>query len=498
MKKLLALLLALVLVFSLVACSTKTDETTAETNETSAEGETAAEGETTAEGEVPTIKYMVHAAGENKADIEAALNARLDELEAGYHVSLITYSWDNYDQKLGLAARGAAAEEEIFDLATTASWLGPYATLVNDGTLLDITEVLDKHPDLKATLTDAQIKGATINGGLYGIPTSIDTAPTARDYFAWNVPQLESIGLTAEDVNDIDTIEELEPVLAKWKEANPDKYPMRGGDAWAFRRINLITTKEDGSAEVSNVYAEDWLKEKFEVIAKYKEAGYLHPDAGTDIATEAQKAEDQWLVFRAEGEAGSFATWTDAEKVQVKAVPVGDDNIIYSGMVQGKLASVYAHSQYADQAVDFVEKLTLDPTIANILYWGIEGKSYEVVDGKAQWIEGQTFWNPWQNQWPNRSALPSVSGVALDSPEMKEAIAKHTDGQISAADLGFQPSPELSEKIAQVSTAADAMKDIQNGRIEMLDGMLTKIKEAGVDEVVTELKAEFEAWQAEQ
>lgn len=497
MKKLVALLLALVLVFALVACSSNEEtavegESTSETNETSESGD--------ASGEVPVLKYMVLSGGTGKDMIEEALNARLDELEAGYHISLIPYGWDNYAEKVGLSARGAAADEEIFDLATTASWLGPYATLVREETLLDLTPYLDAQPELKESLSESSLKGATINGGLYGIQTIIDGTPMARDYYGWNLTELEKIGMTEEDVKGIDTIEELEPILKAYKEKFPEKYPLRGGGGLAFRRINLLTTKPDGSYEINNVYEQPWLREKFEVTAKYLEAGYLHPEAGNPAAEELQKSVDQWLVFKAEGEPGAYATWEEQNGTPIYMEPSAEDTVVYANIVQGKLTSVYRHTKYPEQAVDFIAKAKFDEKIQNILAWGIEGETYTLDEnGRAVWVEGQELWNPWQHQWSNDKRIASTVGDPVESDIMQEKIKAHNEALIPSADLGFTPSVELQEKMDQIFAATDPyMLDAQNGRIDFLDTMIQAAKDAGVDEVVEELTKEFEAWKAEQ
>ena len=69
MKRLLALLLALVLTFSLVACGNGGDN-----------------GET---GEKPVVKYLILGGGNEVEKIEGKINERLDELEAGYTIKEI-------------------------------------------------------------------------------------------------------------------------------------------------------------------------------------------------------------------------------------------------------------------------------------------------------------------------------------------------------------------------------------------------------------------------
>lgn len=505
MKKILAMLLALVLVFSLVACGTTNKETTTETSaETTTETkeETSAENNTT--GEKPVIKYMVLSGGDDVAAIETALNARLDELNAGYHVKLIIGGWDNYSDKIGLAARGAAEDSETFDVATTASWLGNYQGLVREETLLDLTPYVNKVPKLMSTLTDASTKGLSANGGLYGIQTIIDGAPVARDYFGWNVNALEKLGLTTDDVKDLNTTEAIEPILAKFKEANPDKYPMRPSNGWVYRRVGLLTTFSDGKYEISNPYETEWFKNKFETVAKYRELGYLHPESGSELFKDQQKSGDEWLVFREEGEPNAQGIWTNSETnnngtpTPVFAVPAAEDNVIYGGMVQGKLTSVYRHTKYPEFAVDLIEKVVTDEGIQNILAWGIEGQTYtKEADGKVKWIDGQSKWSPWQNQWTNTVRYTAVGSDSLDSPEMKAKVEAHNKGYINSVDLGFLPSPELQEKIQQAGVGSGAV-EIQNGIRSAYEREIQNQKNNGIDDAIKMLKTEFEAWKAQQ
>lgn len=497
MKKLLALLMALVLTFALVACNTSTQEKPAtDGGQTQTDNK---ETETPATEEKPVLKYLVLAGGENYSDVEAAINARLDELEAGYHIKLLTGGWDNYGEKVGLAARGATGEEDRFDLATTASWLGNFRALAEEQTLLDISEILPKAaPELNKVVSDMSKAGASINGKLYGIQTIIDGAPMARDMLIWNIGELEKIGKTIEDVKGITTTEGLEPIIKEWKEKFPEKFPMNG-DTWAIRRLgNFVRTNSDGTYEVKNILKSDELKHQFEVVAKFVEAGYLHKESGVEGSTFKQEEPDTWLVSRGEGEPGSEADWTNQKKTPVFAVPMTEDNVLYNDMVQGKLTSVYAHTKYPEQAVNFIEKVKLDPTIQNLLAFGIEGTHYDLVDGKVQAKE-QSLWNPWMNQWSNDVRLATTAGVDKNSEEMQAKIKAFVDPIVPSADLGFYPSPELQEKLTLVGEKAGTfMRDLQNGRIDVYDEWVKGLDEVNSDQVVEELKAEFEAWKAQQ
>lgn len=481
MKKIIASMLALVLVFGLVACGQKKNETKKEEKK----------------AETPTITYLVHASGKDKDKVAEKINERLAELKAGYKIKFMAFSWGDYETKIGLLARGA--DKETFDLATTASWLGPFKTLVADKALLDLTPYLEKNaPKLAKSLTDAQKAGASIDGKLYGIQTIIDKAPMARDMFIWNVKELEKIGKKPADVQNITDTKGLEPILKAYKEKFPEKTPMRG-DVWAERRLdNFIRTKSDGTYTVENYLASPELKAKFELVAKYRDAGYLGKESGTenDPLKETQKQPDQWLVSRGEGEPGSEATWTDSNKTPVVAVPVAEDNILYNENVQGKLTSVYAHTKYPEQAVNFIELARFDEKIQNLLAWGIEGTHYNVKDGRAVPVDKQEGWSPWRNQWSNDVRIPEPAGADINSPELQKKIEEYIKPIVPAADLGFNPSPDLQQKITNVLAARDGIGDLQNGRMDVYEEFVNRVKSAGADEMVKELKAEFDAWYA--
>lgn len=497
MKKLWASLLALVMMFSFVACgdnSTEPDNNDGGGTDTSTEESK----DDTAEGPVE-LTYMLHASGDNKEKIEKAVNDRLKELDKNYTVKFIIFSWDNYDQKVALAAKGASADEQ-FDLATTASWLGPFATLAKEGSFYDLNPILEEAaPKLAETLTDAQMKGASIDGKLYGIQTIIDKAPMARDHYIWNVEQLESIGFTEEDVKDATDLDSIEPFIKAWKEKNPEKYPMRANkdSAWAFRRLgNYVRTNEDGSYEIEEFLKSDELKQRFEKVAEYREAGYIHPEAGLDIAEGTQQEPDTWLVAKGEGEPGAIADWTQQNETPIAAYPIPEDDTLYNDAVQGKLTAVYAHTEHPKEALNFIETMRFDETIQDLMAYGIEGEEYELVDGKVKLAEEREEWSPWANQWSNDVRTPLETALDIDSPEMQERIKRHNDPIIPSADLGFTPSDELIRMMSDVRT--EALADLQVGRLDSYDLFIQDLDSSGYSEVVEKYKEEFEAWKAEQ
>ncbi|MDO5026244.1 MAG: hypothetical protein Q4E50_00270 [Tissierellia bacterium] len=485
-RKVLALLLALTMVFALAACGKDNKPSTSAENS----------GENS--GEKATITYLLLGSGKDMTEVEAKINERLDELKANYNVKLLMYGWDNYAEKLGLAARGSG---DKFDLATTASWLGPYATLVNDQGFADITDLLDKNaPELKKSLSEEQLKGVSIDGKIYGIPTTIDRVPMARDHFIWNINELEKIGKKPEDVDKLDTVESLEPILKEYKEKFPEKYPLDGGSEWAVRRVdNLIKTNEDGSALIENIFAADYMKTAFETAKKYADAKYIHPEAGVDGSTFKQDDPDTWLVKRGEGEPGALGDWTAAYKTPIHTVFTAEDIYIGNANVQGKITAVYNHSENKEEAVNFIEKIATDEVIQNLLAWGIEGKHYTLKDGKAiPDAKKDEGWAGWGNQFvSNEKRHPNENQYKPEDPALKERIDAHLKDLKPGADLGFNPSQDLVEKLNQINEVKNTYyPELSRGRGDYA-AFLQALKDANVDSVVEELQTEYDAWKAQ-
>ncbi|QZO75650.1 extracellular solute-binding protein [Helcococcus kunzii] len=508
MKKLISLLLALVMVFSLVACGNTNTDTKGESTKESVDeskdqskDESKDEGkEGAANGEKVEIKYLILSAGDGKDAVEKAINDRLNALGKNYTVKLLLMGWDNLNERVGLSARGAAGPEDTFDLATTASWIGPYQTLVDEDTLLELDPILEEAaPKLAESLTEEQKAAVTIDGHMYGIPTVIDKAIIARDHLLWNVNELAEIGMKPEDVENIRDIEGLEPILKKYKEKFPDSYPLFGKH-WGNRRNNFIETAKDGSYVVQNPYESAEYKKAGELAQKYRDAGYMHPRIDEEGSDDIHKQE-KWLVRRDEGEPSAEETWTNQYEMPIKAYTFEKDNVILNGIVQGKLTSIYKHTKHPKEALNFIELVRFDKEIQNILSYGIEGVNYDIKDGKVvakEKVADKDKWEPWQNQFSNDLRIPTDKGTALDDPAMKERIEKHNSELYGSADLGFTPSKELREEMNAAQADLTQVTDIERGRFnENYDSLVQTLKDRNIDEIVQKLKTEFDAWYKE-
>ncbi|WP_234025874.1 extracellular solute-binding protein [Anaerococcus sp. Marseille-P3915] len=114
--------------------------------------------------EIPTLTYYdVGTPQEGTEEVVKAINEYLDKKEAGYHINLQFFDWGEYEQRLQLASNAG----DDWDIAFTANWSGPYKNLAEKGAFADITDLInEKGKDIKDSLSEDVIKGASINGRL--------------------------------------------------------------------------------------------------------------------------------------------------------------------------------------------------------------------------------------------------------------------------------------------------------------------------------------------
>jgi putative aldouronate transport system substrate-binding protein len=160
MKRIIALLLLVAMTLGLLAgCGAKTPEN--KPNE-------GAQGVDTSET-VNLTMYLYGSAGVANQDILDALNEiLLKEINATLEIKYI--DWGDIATKYPLM--WASGEE--FDMSYVASNTNtPYALLVNQECLVDITDMLDTvAPTLKAELDQVAWDSMNVNGRIYGVPST--------------------------------------------------------------------------------------------------------------------------------------------------------------------------------------------------------------------------------------------------------------------------------------------------------------------------------------
>lgn len=416
-KKLISMLLSISMVALLVTgCGTTSEEEVdesahAEASENLDEGEDEEETEAKAEendGEITEINYWTWEAGDGTAgsnslgkEVEAAINA-ITEKEIGVHVNFNWVNGADYATQLSLAILNG---EQVDVADYYYSGAGTFSQLYSSGSIMDITDLAAKYaPDAVKTIGDTVLSGVTMGGKLYGIPTY--RILNSNFYIIMRGDILDDLGLRDEAKN-MKTWADYEKIMAAVKDSGFSGYATGGGagfgmisnagciyqgenisDSVVFDPLGdvyfAVTTDQNGKA-VNQVAMEE-SKNQFKMFKNWMDAGYMYPDSAFD-STGAKELFNQGVLFSvfAASEYGVETSWRassgyDCECYLVGEAPLNTSNVQKFGLV------LPTTCKEPEAAMKWINLLYTNPEIMNLITWGIEGKSYEVADGVAQYI----------------------------------------------------------------------------------------------------------------
>ncbi len=529
MKKLLALLLALVMVVSLVACGVQNqpEETKAPAADKPEETKAPVE-ETEAPKEPVTITYhYLNSVGEQEYtdDVEEKLNEILKNLEGYEHISidLVPHDW-NYPSNLALAQ----ANGDQIDIFNTFSL--DYTTMIANGDMMELNDLLEAYPGVASDVPDWLIAYGSINGTQYYIPTYQMACNPAHFYAPKEYFEMyyEASGNNRDDVVRIlqtGTIEEIldfyEAFYVAVVEATgitTKKMPdLREPFQW------ILKDEIDGSYGnlVYPMGAEEpvyWpMTEEFKTILKrtnqwYKNGWMLQ--SGEDPNYDFLTNDNAMVYCVSEGamSAEDYAKTRSSEAAgELDAISMKKNFFIGSAWAAGGNA-IYADCEHPEEAMMIIELLMSEKCLEffNTLCWGLEGIHYEFVDeaagkiktlefegsqgmadttyAKWNWNTGNIF-NGWTNQATADGYLEYIEDVIHTGPDTVVSPYMGIYWDFSAV------SNELSQVKAvngEYYKGLHRAEDLDTAYAEYMD----KLEAAGIQTIMDEIIKQSDAWLA--
>ena len=307
MKRRLAMaVLAAVMLFSATGCGNS--EGAGSGSVTESGGGTAS---TADEGSYTTVKVsslIFNTLSSETESVEEAINSYIREnTDVKVQIDLDFYDASSYQQQYQMQI-GAGEEMDLL-IAT------PLGDSITKGYVQPIT---DKVTELCADAIE-EIGGAEnlapgiFDGEVYAVP--VNRGYSTHYYFIYRKDMLEAVGMTKEDIK---TVEDVEEVLMKIKEAYPDMIPLAPLNMNAYYLDALFTGGNGAQVDflgdamqtaagciigddltVQNYYASDVFKQTVETAYRWRQAGLLTQD--TSVSPDS--APDLLSAGRA------FATW---------------------------------------------------------------------------------------------------------------------------------------------------------------------------------------------
>lgn len=408
-------------------------------------------------------------------------------------VTLNQIDWGEYDQKMSALINAG----EKFDLAFTASWLGGFNYLTNarKGGFQDITDYLkEDNKELKATLDEKFWQGAEIDGKVYVVPTQKEIAAT--EFFVFNKELVDKYKVPYEEIK---TYSDLEPWLKLIKEKE-DIFPwyMSEGykNPYEFDELNTSVgiNLEGDKDKITDYYFEAPYVERVKKVRDFMQAGYINENAA--LAKQTDIVGKDWFVTSTVMGPLDTATVKDQVKRDVVVTQM-TDSIVTNASAVGSGTVVGANSEHPAEAVKFLEAVNTDPVLMNLLAYGIEGTHYEKTgDNTIKWLDAHSNYTTPYYMFGNYFNLYHAEGAQLDEWDvLKEYNAQATPSPA----LGFNfDTTNVSTQIAALNNVQEEFKNLINtGSVdptENLTKMETKMKAAGMDEIIKEMQKQYDQW----
>ena len=531
MKKILAILLALVMVLALVACqpsdSKPTDGATTPVATDGAD-DTAAPTEETLEP--VTLRMWFHGSTvtpDASATVMEAVNAYLGE-KLNVTLEPIWGTWGDFDE----ATKTALAGGDDVDIYFTCNWSGDeYNKYARDGYWVRLDgedDLLGNYgADIKALIPQGIWDCAMTDGadgmGIYAVPGLKDTA--TQNCWDVNGTLLADLGY------DVDAVcaagldyysDDFAAMLKAAKDAKGgDFYPLLieaavlermvthssiiTGDVNSTNVLSYYYDAEDPSKDLGNTIVNKFATDEFAKFAaktyEYAQAGFISPScqqAGTanDYLT-ATRASGQYLFGTQVYAYGCEIEFANARGIDVRMVP---ETAPYMDCTsgQGAMMAISATSKNPERAMMFLNLLNSDSELMTMVNYGVEGFTYSKNDdGTITFIdENRANYSPWRNGVGNVRILPPTAAEGLT---YWDDFSAYYDAA-KALPLGgfiFDSSALENEAAALGNVCAQYAFNLMSGAVDPateLPTFLSALEEAGINDFVGAAQEQLAAY----
>lgn len=473
MKKVVAILCVLCMVFGMVGCGTSTTST----------------------GELTTVTWYLPMNAQDDIQMIEDRAAEITVPLTNVKMDIVTIDTSSFGERMNMNMASALD----FDLAFTG-YLNPYQRAVQQGGVYDITDLLTKEtPKLWESLPEYIWDSARVDGRIYGVPNLQGLAnPTAAYY------QTEYINKYNFDYEAVTKPEDMEPLFEKLKANEPDVYPYRPNwetKPWTDPVYEIIDAtvviRIDGSSpEVMYLYDTPEYKHAIETLHSWYEKGYIRKDLlSSGDATADMKAGKYPVVH---------AGWLPGAEINQKTQMGGRDVVAKPVMTPymnrsaalSTVNSVGAWSKHPVEALKMLELMNTNKELYNTICFGIEGEHYEVVEeGKVRQIKDGGYFLTTDWMFGNQFNAFVREGQDLDVWEQTKAL---NESAIKSPLMGFvldtDPIKNEISQFSAVKSEFDVGRFIVDG-FKDWDEFDAKRKAAGSDKILAEIQKQVnEFW----
>ncbi len=532
-KKIFAILAVVFLLSSVFGCApaqqaTEAVQPTAAAVEPTKAGEpTMAPEPTTAPvmGDSVTLDYYIVGAADTdqRPAVEEAINAYIEPM-IGAKVSFHIIPWADWATK---AVTGMEAGEKM-DIFFTADWYY-YMQLASEGLFTPLNDptgpngnLLEKYGQgILTSLNPAFVTGTQIDGVNYAVPTNKELS--VPQGFVYNVAWADEIGFTDEDAAMVKSMKDLEPWLAKAKEAHPDEYPYLTDGGLGFMQwvhgfasnvsdyvVNMQAgPKADGSWDETILvpFETPWMSEYLTTVRDWYEKGYINPDAGlTTFDTSQDMNAGKFFIepMPLKGnniKAQELVIASGNPDLQLKEI-YGMPKIVVSNDTGGSMLAIPTVSDHPVEAMKLINLMHTDKKLINMMLYGPEGSFWNYdADGRVNILN-----DAWISAHPGAWVWGDVTVQSVtnkEDPQKNQMLIDYSKDALAHPSLGFRFRTEpVAAEVTAIQTVVDGMqRALLTGYVDPaveLPNFIQALKDAGLEKVQAEIQKQYSDWKATQ
>lgn len=448
--------------------------------------------------------------GEAQKDTELVMEKVNDYLmgKIGVKLKVITVEGTDYTKKMQVVINTGAK----WDLCFSSSWANDYLQNAAKGAFLELNDRIE-NTQMYDTIDERFWEAAKVQGKIYGVPSGKELANMPM--WVFTKEYVDKYNIPYETIH---TLEDLEPWLELIQEKEPDVIPLYLTKDYTapiyMDRIQDPVGIEygDQTLTVKNVFDTEKMQETLQTMRRYYTKGYVNQDAATASDDRSRKR----FVTKGDGQPLAEVIWGKELGYEVVASPIMETQIT-NASARGALTAVNARSEHPEEAVEVLNLINTDSYLRNLLNYGIEGVHWErveVSEEEAAEAEGKPYVYDCKvhlipEKFRDYSVIYWVQGglfntyVLENEPIDKWARFKeYNDASREAPSFGFDFHLEAVEtQVAGFREVLDEFgKALYTGSVdpdEYLPKLKEKLEKAGIEDVITEMQQQVNAWKEE-
>lgn len=460
------------------------------------------EKQSSAEGSEKTEKVIWYQVGEEPKDFDQVMekvNEKMKE-DIGLELDMRLIPDGDYQQKIGVMINSG----EEYDIAFING--SDYVNYGNKDAFLDLMPYLDKElKEATDRLNDGFIKGAAMGDKLNAFP--VNNALATTEYWVFNKELVDKYDL---NVDNVQTLQDLGPILAEFSEKNDDPSitPIGMTSTSVYAPYDFINGQtlgvpfEGETDTIVNVYETEEMQNNIKTMHEYYEKGYILKDAATITSNPFPLDGGNWLVRRESGgdETSIKNALVNLAKKDLILKPL---NSAYktTGFARVGMHAVSASSKKQTEALELLNYVNTNKEVADLLVYGIEGQHYDRnEDGSITMTNTKDYY---QGAWALLDCylISSTTPVTEETEKNAEIAKEFQENAPESPILGFSfDSSKFRTEMASISSIMDQyLPSLKTGTMDpekVLPEMLEKIEKAGNDRIQEEAQRQYEEWLA--